>query len=70
MYNHSFVTRNPFTPVGLWHCIGLGNTSSVFVPHRDVLVFGIRQCHRLSGNRVVRLFMPAAGARPKENKIT
>ena len=32
--------------------------------------FGIRQCHRLSGNWVVRLFMPAAGAKPKENKIT
>ena len=30
----------------------------------------IQRCHRLSSNRAVRLFMPAAGARPKEAKIT
>ena len=39
------------------------------MPHRGSLVFRIRQCHRLSRNRVVGLFMPAAGARPKEAKI-
>ena len=31
--------------------------------------FCIWQCHRLSHDRVVRLFMPAAGARSKEAKI-
>ena len=31
--------------------------------------FRIWQCHRLSRDRVVRLFMPAAGARPKEAEI-
>ena len=31
--------------------------------------FRIRQCHRLSCNRVVRLFMSAAGAKAKETKI-
>ena len=50
-----------------FHCSG--NTFPVFVPHRGFLVFHIWWCHRLSRNRVVRLFMPATGARPKETKI-
>ena len=41
----------------------------VFVPHRGLLVFRIRQCHRLSSISVFKAFMPAAGARPKAAKI-
>ena len=33
------------------------------------MFFRIRQCHRLSHKREVRLFVPAAGAMPKEAKI-
>ena len=47
----------------------LGDTFPVFVPHRGVLVFRIRRCHRLSGNSVFKAFMLATGARPKVAKI-
>ena len=69
MCRYCFVTRNPSNPESLWRCIGSGNTFPVFVPDRGFSAFSIRHCHRLSGNRVVRLFMPASGARPKETKI-
>ena len=39
-------------------------------PQRLFGFFCIRQCHRLSDNRVVMLFMPAAGARTKQTKQT
>ena len=41
----------------------------VSVPHRGLLVFRIRRCHRLSGISVFKAFMPATGARPKAAKI-
>ena len=69
MYRYRSVTWDPSTPEGLWHCIGSGNTFPVHIPHRRFSVFRIRQCHRLSGNRVVRLFMPASGARHGEVKL-
>ena len=48
------------TSEGLWRCIGLENTFPVFLPHRGFLVFCILQRHRLSHNRVVRLFKIAS----------
>ena len=48
---------------------GSGDTFPVFVPHGGFLVFRIRRCQRLSGNSVVRAFMPATGAKPKVAKI-
>lgn len=42
---------------------------SVFVPHKGFLASHIQQCNRLPGNKVVRLFMPSAGARTKKAKI-
>lgn len=48
------------TPEGLWRCIGLENTFPVFLPYRGFSVFGILQHHRLSHNRVVRLFKIAS----------
>ena len=49
-------------------CIGLGNTFPGFVPHRGFLVVHNWQCHRLLCIRVVRLFMPATGAKGSQNK--
>ena len=43
-----------------------GGYVSSFSPHGFFLVFRIRQCHRESFSR---MFMLAAGARPKETKI-
>ena len=63
------VYKTFLTPEGLWCCIGLENIFPVFLPHRGFLVFRILQHHRLSHNRVVRLFMPPIGARPKGAKI-
>ena len=58
---YCFVTRKPFKP---------GRVCEI------ALVGGIRfqtlfptGCHSLSGNSVVRAFMPATGARPKAAKI-
>ena len=53
----------------MWHRIGSGDTFPVFIPHRVFLVFRICRCHRLSGNSVVRAFMPATGARPNAAEI-
>ena len=46
-----------------------GDTFPVFVPHRGLLVFRIRRCHRLSDISVFKAFVAAAGARPKAAKI-
>ena len=46
-----------------------GGSVSSFCSPQGLLVFRIRRCHRLSGNIVITVFMPATGARPKAAKI-
>ena len=69
MYCYCFVTLDPFNPGGFVALHWFREHVSSFCSPQGFFGFRIRQCHRLSRNRVVRAFMPVTGARPKAAKI-
>ena len=67
MHRYCFVTRNPLNPRGFWALHWFGEYGSSFYSSQGLFWFFISGS--VTGNRVVRLLLPVAVARPKEAKM-